>query len=106
LLRQARQNRYTDLHRLHILVGKVGYFRYICLTMATYKTVYKCRECGSTSYQRVIDRTQSGELQHTGQYRCTGCRNVFDSIRAWWEPRSQSEAQAPSLQAQTLSSVG
>ncbi|MDZ7920954.1 hypothetical protein [Rhodoferax sp.] len=55
--------------------------------MATYKTVYKCRECGATSYQPVIDRAANGALKPTGEYKCTGCRNVFASLRAWWEPR-------------------
>jgi len=57
--------------------------------MANFKTVYKCRECGATSYQQVLGRTPTGTLQPTGQYKCTGCRNVFASIRAWWEPRQQ-----------------
>jgi hypothetical protein len=56
-------------------------------TMATYKTVYKCRDCGATSYQQVIDRAPSGALLPTGKYRCTGCRSIFATIRAWWEPR-------------------
>jgi DNA-directed RNA polymerase subunit RPC12/RpoP len=60
--------------------------------MANYRTQYKCRECGATSYQRVIERGQNGVLQPTGQYRCTGCRNVFANLRAWWEPRSASES--------------
>lgn len=56
--------------------------------MATpYRTVYKCHECGATSYQRVISRGQDGKLQQTGEYKCTGCRNVFATLRAWWEPR-------------------
>jgi len=59
--------------------------------MVYYKTIYKCRECGSTSYQRVIDRGQDGVLQATGQYKCTGCRNVFATLRAWWEPRRATE---------------
>lgn len=62
------------------------------------KTVYKCRECGATSYQQVIDRAPSGALQPTGQYRCTGCRNIFASIRAWWEPRKAPEFQASAFQ--------
>jgi DNA-directed RNA polymerase subunit RPC12/RpoP len=62
--------------------------------MANYKTVYKCRECGATSYQQVIDRAQDGSLKSTGQYKCTGCRNVFASIRAWWEPRRKLDFQA------------
>ena len=54
--------------------------------MVTYKTktIYKCRECGATSYQHVIGRALNGALLPTGQYRCTGCRNVFATIRAWW----------------------
>lgn len=70
---------------------------YIGPIMANYKTVYKCRECGATSYQPVIDRAENGSLRPTGQYRCTGCRNIFATIRAWWEPRRLSEMQSPSL---------
>lgn len=58
------------------------------------KTLYKCRECGATSYQQVIDRGPNGVLQATGQYKCSGCRNIFASIRAWWEPRRIPEFQA------------
>lgn len=57
--------------------------------MANYKTIYKCRECGATNYQRLIERSKDGALLPTGGYRCTGCRNVFASVRAWWEPRRQ-----------------
>ncbi len=62
--------------------------------MATNNTVYKCRECGATSYQRVIERALSGALLPTGQYRCTGCRNVFATVRSWWEPRRKTEWQS------------
>jgi hypothetical protein len=64
--------------------------------MATFKTIYKCRVCGATSYQPVIDRAKCGALQPTGEYKCTGCRNVFSSLRAWWEPQH-----APELQSQS-----
>ena len=66
-------------------------------TMPQFKTVYKCRECGATSYQPVLDRAQNGLLQPTGQYRCSGCRNVFATIRSWWEPRRVADFQ-PSVQ--------
>ena len=59
--------------------------------MVNYKTIYKCHECGATSYQKVIDRAQNGALLPTGQYRCTGCRNIFSDIRTWWEPRRSAE---------------
>lgn len=65
--------------------------------MATYKTTYQCRECGATSYQPVMDRAENGNIQPTGQYRCSGCRNIFASIRAWWEPRRRMDFQASSL---------
>ena len=55
--------------------------------MATYKTLYRCRDCGATSYQAVIDRAANGRLEPTGRYRCTGCRSIFATIREWWEPR-------------------
>jgi DNA-directed RNA polymerase subunit RPC12/RpoP len=61
---------------------------------AKHTTLYKCRNCGATSYQQVIDRTHTGQLLPTGQYKCTGCRNVFASIRAWWEPRREVEMQS------------
>lgn len=54
----------------------------------SYKTVYKCRECGATCYQQVIDRDHNGALLPTGKYRCTGCRNVFDNLKSWWTPRA------------------
>lgn len=67
--------------------------------MATtpFKTVYKCRECGATSYQRVIDRAPNGTLQATGEYKCTGCRNIFATLRAWWEPRRAPDFQPSSF---------
>lgn len=67
--------------------------RYIALTMANYKTLYKCRVCGTTTYQRVVGRAANGTLEPTGEYRCTGCRNVFASLRAWWEPPRSSDFQ-------------
>jgi DNA-directed RNA polymerase subunit RPC12/RpoP len=54
----------------------------------SFKTVYKCRECGATSYQPVLDRAHNGALLPTGQYRCTGCRNVFEDLKSWWTPRA------------------
>jgi DNA-directed RNA polymerase subunit RPC12/RpoP len=65
--------------------------------MATYKTAYKCRECGATSYQPVIDRAPSGALLPTGQYKCTGCRNIFATIRAWREPHRSPDFQVSSF---------
>jgi len=59
----------------------------------SYKTLYKCHECGATSYQPVIDRVASGALLPTGQYKCTGCRNIFASVRAWWMPRAAPDFQ-------------
>lgn len=55
--------------------------------MVTYKTLYRCRDCGATSYQQVQGRTETGAMRPTGQYKCSGCRTVFATIRAWWEPR-------------------
>lgn len=63
------------------------------LKKITYKTVYQCRECGATSYQPVIDRANNGALLPTGQYRCTGCRNIFATVRSWWAPRPKQEFQ-------------
>lgn len=65
--------------------------------MPQFKTIYKCHECGATSYQPVLARAPNGTLQPTGQYRCTGCRNVFVTLRAWWEPRRAAEFQVSTL---------
>ncbi|HSV54146.1 MAG TPA: hypothetical protein VLJ57_18655, partial [Burkholderiaceae bacterium] len=52
--------------------------------MPSYSTIYKCRRCGTTSYQPVIARDASGALMPTGMYRCTGCRVTFSDLREWW----------------------
>jgi len=64
------------------------------LSKSIYKTVYKCRDCGATSYQPVIERMDNGALLPNGQYRCTGCRSIFASVRAWWTPKRSAEFQA------------
>ncbi len=79
-------------------LGDLGSVRAITVwaIMATFKTVYKCCKCGATSYQRVIERASNGALLPTGEYRCTGCRNVFATLRAWWQPRYLPELRAES----------
>lgn len=64
------------------------------LSKPLYKTVYKCRDCGATSYQPVIDRAQNGALLPTGQYRCSGCRSIFANVRSWWTPKRTPDFQA------------
>ena len=64
------------------------------LLKTSYKTLYKCRDCGATNYQPEVARADNGALQPTGKYRCTGCRSIFASVRAWWAPRSPPDFQA------------
>ena len=72
--------------------------------MATpYRTVYKCCKCGATSYQRVINRAQDGSLQATGEYKCTGCRNVFATLRAWWQPNRSHDFRSSEFQPSQFS---
>jgi DNA-directed RNA polymerase subunit RPC12/RpoP len=52
--------------------------------MPSYSTIYKCRRCGTTSYQPVIARDATGALTPNGMYRCTGCRVTFTDLREWW----------------------
>ena len=52
-----------------------------------YKTAYKCHDCGATSYLPVIERAPNGALRPTGQYRCSGCRGIFATVKAWCTPR-------------------
>ena len=64
--------------------------------MVNYKTIYKCCKCGATSYQRMLERAENGALLPTGAYRCSGCRNVFQTLKAWWEPRRKLDFQSSS----------
>jgi len=66
-------------------------------TKIIYKTLYKCRDCGSPSYQPVIERVESGALLPTGKYRCSGCRSIFASVRSWWGPQRKLEFQSSRL---------
>ena len=52
-----------------------------------YKTHYKCHACGATSYLPVMARSANGALLPTGQYRCSGCRGIFATVKAWGMPR-------------------
>jgi DNA-directed RNA polymerase subunit RPC12/RpoP len=61
----------------------------------SFKTVYKCRECGATSYQPMVGRAHNGALLPNGKYRCSGCRNVFDDLKSWWTPLSASSDAQP-----------
>lgn len=87
---------FTSLYILGLPKPRTWYYS-VRRMATTYKTVYKCRECGATSYQRVIDRAPNGVLQATGEYKCTGCRNIFATIRAWWEPRRTPDFQPSSF---------
>jgi DNA-directed RNA polymerase subunit RPC12/RpoP len=53
-------------------------------SMTHYKTIYKCSQCGATSYQPVIGRDATGALMPTGVLRCTGCRVTFTDPKDWW----------------------
>lgn len=61
------------------------------------KTLYKCHLCGTSNYRRLMQRADNGSLQPTGPYQCTGCRNVFESLRAWWQPRPPADFRASRL---------
>ncbi|APW39785.1 hypothetical protein RD110_23425 [Rhodoferax koreense] len=69
--------------------------------MTTYKTIYKCGRCGTTSYQPVIGRDATGALRPTGQYRCTGCKVTFTEFKDWWghDGAGHNAAQQPGLAA-------
>ena len=72
--------------------------KYSALSMVNYKTIYKCHKCGTPSYQRVIVREPSGALRPSGAYRCAGCHDVFESLRAWWQPERNVAAQPRALE--------
>lgn len=63
-----------------------------------YKTIYQCRQCGSTCYQPVIERAPNGALLPSGQYRCTGCHARFFKVQSWWAPQPAQDRLVPSGQ--------
>jgi DNA-directed RNA polymerase subunit RPC12/RpoP len=65
--------------------------------MSPSKAIYKCHICAAVSYQRVVRRDNNGVLQPTGQYRCTGCRNVFESLQSWWRPNHSVKLEASTV---------
>jgi DNA-directed RNA polymerase subunit RPC12/RpoP len=71
--------------------------KYSSLPMVNYKTHYKCHKCGTPSYQRVIERDASGALRPSGAYRCAGCRSIFETLRAWWEPKRNVDFQPSAM---------
>ncbi len=42
-----------------------------------------CRLCGATSYRRVIERNESGDMRPSGLYQCSGCSVVFADPASW-----------------------
>jgi DNA-directed RNA polymerase subunit RPC12/RpoP len=68
--------------------------------MVKYKTVYKCHACGTPSYKRIMERQPSGAWQPTGAYQCAGCRNVFETLRAWvGEPQKSADFKSSRIPA-------
>jgi hypothetical protein len=49
--------------------------------------VYRCRACGSTSYQRLTHRGPDGRMQYSGVHRCSGCSLRFSQLESWRERR-------------------
>ena len=60
---------------------------------------YRCRLCGSASYQRLTHRGPGGAMQYSGLYRCSGCSVTFADRGAWHEGPSTGRTQAPVLKA-------
>jgi len=50
-----------------------------------------CRLCGATSFRKVIARDDTGAMQATGLYQCSGCSVVFADPKAWRTGDEQSE---------------
>jgi hypothetical protein len=44
---------------------------------------YRCRACGSASYQRLTHRTASGAMGYSGVHRCSGCSLTFTTLQDW-----------------------
>lgn len=74
--------------------------------MTHYKTIYKCSQCGATSYQPVIGRDATGALMPTGVFRCTGCRVTFTDARDWWGHRGAATPAASTPNPQASNSHG
>ena len=55
--------------------------------MSTPPPVYRCRSCGSTSYQRLTHRGPDGVMRYSGVNQCSGCPLQFSDLQEWRERR-------------------
>lgn len=62
------------------------------IDMSSISLRYRCRACGSASYQRLTHRTASGAMGYSGQHRCSGCSLTFATLQEW-----QGEADADAV---------
>ena len=54
--------------------------------MSTFTTrAYRCRSCGSTSYQRLTHRGSDGAMRYSGVSQCSGCPVQFTHLHEWCE---------------------
>jgi rubredoxin len=44
---------------------------------------YRCRACGSASYQRLTHRIAAGAMGYSGMHRCSGCSLTFATLQDW-----------------------
>jgi Fe-S cluster biogenesis protein NfuA len=51
------------------------------------KNSYRCRSCGSTSYQRLTHRGPDGAMRYSGVIQCSGCPLQFSDLQEWRERR-------------------
>jgi DNA-directed RNA polymerase subunit RPC12/RpoP len=61
--------------------------------MNTLPPVYRCRECGAASYQKLTHRGPDGAMRYSGLYRCSGCPFTFSDPSEWRERRLRARRQ-------------
>lgn len=49
--------------------------------------IYRCRQCGATSYRKLTHRGSDGVMRYSGIYRCSGCSFTFSEPADWRERR-------------------
>ena len=66
---------------------------------------YRCRACGSTSYQRLTHRGPDGVMQYSGIHRCSGCSLRFSQLDAWRERRATPRTGGPNASGGSSDSI-
>lgn len=59
---------------------------------------YRCRQCGTASYARLVQRGADGAMGYADRYRCSGCSLIFSNPAEWRVPdRTRASSTLPAV---------